>query len=92
MTLGGFLGFATGYAFKIFGKGLLLVFGVEALFLQYMAWKGFISIDWGLIANRSSESFGYHFWWRVLTFLTFNIPCSSTFIPSLYVGATYNFE
>eukprot|EP01119_Soliformovum_irregulare_P009480 TRINITY_DN2281_c0_g1_i1.p1 TRINITY_DN2281_c0_g1~~TRINITY_DN2281_c0_g1_i1.p1 ORF type:complete len:200 (+),score=51.54 TRINITY_DN2281_c0_g1_i1:73-672(+) len=50
-SLGGILGFAAGYAAKKSIKAVLILVGAQFMFLQALAYVGFIHIDWNRVLD-----------------------------------------
>lgn len=87
LGFGGVLGFTMGYAIKKVLKILLILSGLYAASLQYLAYKGYITIHF----DRISESFrkilelaqgGF----TLPNFLTANIPFIGSFTAGLGLG------
>lgn len=52
---GGVLGVSSGYAAKKIGKAALFATGVAVLFLQFLASRGVISVDWTRVGDKVTE-------------------------------------
>ncbi|MCA9836744.1 MAG: FUN14 domain-containing protein [Trueperaceae bacterium] len=90
LSFGALAGFAAGYALKKVGKVMAIVLGLFFIFLQILAYYGFVRIDWIEVQNRvnpllGSESLG-QLWQRLVNVLTYNIPFAAAFVPMLIIG------
>jgi len=47
LTMGSVMGYATGYALRVVGKGVALFVGVSFMMVQSAAYTGYINVDWG---------------------------------------------
>jgi uncharacterized membrane protein (Fun14 family) len=94
ISIGTLLGLATGFALRILGKSLLLIIGVELIFLQYLAWKDLIRINWAKITATSEYHIGRkrEYWRRFVSLLTYKIPFKIGFISGLYIGLINPFK
>lgn len=87
LGFGGVLGFIIGYALKKILKILLVLLGLYFVSLQYLAHRGFITINY----DKLSESFkgllslgqsGF----TLPSFLTANVPLMGSFVAGLGLG------
>ncbi|KAJ8656019.1 hypothetical protein O0I10_008241 [Lichtheimia ornata] len=101
LSFGAVLGVCTGYLIKKVGKLFALAIGAGFIFLQYMSFKGYITVHWdrleggyqrrldvdkdGRVTHRDIRSH----WDRFVGFLTHNIQFKSTFLVGLYTGIRY---
>ncbi|KAI8391306.1 FUN14 family-domain-containing protein [Radiomyces spectabilis] len=98
VAFGMVLGLGTGYLVKKMMKMALLMLGTAFLFLQYMAYNGYITIHWHRLEGRYTRSFDVdrdgrvtqkdlHSKWRIfMNLLTHKIPFKATFLTGFYLG------
>ncbi len=90
LSLGGFLGFATGYAIKKISKVLIIIIGVLFVLMQLAANQGYINIDWLKIQDTLNPFFepnNINQGWRgLLDRLTADLPFAGGFVAMLIVG------
>lgn len=91
-SFGTLIGFATGYALKVLGRGLLVVFGVEYIILQILSYKNFITVNWQKILASGSPVWDKRrsYFDSLLRMLTSKIPFKAGFVGGLYMGLTTN--
>lgn len=90
LSFGAIAGFAAGYALKKVGKVLAVVLGLFFIFLQILAYYGFVRIDWVEVQNSvdpllGSDSLG-NMWQRLINILTYNISFAVAFVPAFIIG------
>jgi len=90
LTLGGFLGFATGYAIKKVSKVLILVIGILFILVQLATSQGYINIDWLKIQSELNPFFEpdtiNHGWRSFINKMTSDLPFTGGFITMLIIG------
>ncbi len=90
LSLGGFLGFATGYAIKKISKVLIIVIGILFVLLQLAASQGYINIDWFRIQSALNPFFepdNINQGWRgFIDRMTMDLPFTGGFVAMLIVG------
>ncbi|KAI7863024.1 FUN14 family-domain-containing protein [Spinellus fusiger] len=101
ISFGAFLGICTGYLIKKVGKLFVLTIGAGFTLLQYLSYKGYISIHWdrlegsyrqtldvdgdGRVTRRDLVSTRD----RLMGLLTHNLQFKSTFLAGFYIGIQY---
>lgn len=86
LTVGGVVGFATGYAVKRVGQLLLVFIGCEVVALQLMAQQGWVVVDWPLIGRDLSphvEKGGVD---RIIDAVKLKAPFAGSFTAGCYAG------
>ena len=85
--IGGIGGFLVGYAMKKIAKLVALVVGLGFLGLQYIAYKGFIIIDYSALqawaTNLLGEAGGVQTW---VTDFIIHVPFGAAFVGGFYLG------
>ena len=85
--MGGIGGFLVGYALKKIAKLVALVVGLGFVGLQYLVYKGFITIDYSAMqswaANLVGEASGAQTW---VTDFVAHIPFGAAFAGGIYLG------
>lgn len=101
LSFGILLGFCTGYLIKKVGKLFALMVGVGFIFLQYLSFNGFITINWDRIEGDYNKKLGADSdgkvtrqhaskkWNAFVGFLTHNLQFKSTFMVGLFSGIRY---
>lgn len=77
--IGGFLGLASGLAVKKIGKALLILVGTEMCILQYMAWRGWLRMNWRQLAHDVRPKFDKSTLDGVINILVYKLPWASSF-------------
>ena len=85
--IGGVGGFVVGYALKKIAKIVAIFLGIGFLGLQYLSYKGFISIDYSAlqiwILSLLGKSNGVQTW---VTDLIIHLPFGAAFAGGFYFG------
>lgn len=85
--MGGVGGFLVGYTMKKIAKLIALVLGIGFLGLQYLAYEGFITIDYSALqtwaSNLIGETSGMQTW---VTDFIVHIPFGAAFVGGFYIG------
>lgn len=91
-SFGTLVGFATGYALKVLGRGLLVVFGIQYVVMQILAYKNFITVNWQKILASGSPLWDKRrsYFNSFVGLLTSKIPFKAGFVGGLYMGLTSN--
>ena len=91
-SFGTLIGFATGYALKVLGRGLLVVFGVQYVVLQILAYKNFVTVNWSKILASGSPLWDKRrsYFDAFVRLLTSKIPFKTGFVAGMYMGLTSN--
>ena len=85
--VGGIGGFIVGYALKKIAKIAAIVIGLAFVALQYLAYKGIISIDYNSLRNWVTNLMGQTAEYQsVITDVIAHIPFGASFIFGLYLG------
>jgi uncharacterized membrane protein (Fun14 family) len=85
--VGGIGGLCVGYAVKKVAKLVAFVLGVGFLGLQYLAYKGIISINYGSLEAWASDLIkGAGFLEGILIAMITNLPFASSFMVGLTIG------
>ncbi len=83
---GALLGFATGYATKLFGEVFMLLLGSQVLILQLMAREEVLLVNWQRIQQDLTpkiDGFGIP---GLKDILDFNMPFTTSFGAGFFVG------
>ena len=89
LGLGGITGAVAGYAFKKVTKLVAIGLGLLFIILQLLAYKHFISINWGEVGHTAAPHVAeggrsaIATIWRVLTH---NLPFGASFAGGFYLG------
>lgn len=86
LSVGGILGFATGYAIRRIGQLLILVIGVEILALQMMARQQWVDVKWKKIGRDLSPHVEKDAVQRLVDGVAFKIPFAASFTGGIYAG------
>lgn len=90
ITFGGLAGFFAGYALKKVGKLAALVLGLFFIGLQFLAYYGYVQIDWTRIQASVDPLLGEEqlrtLWQRLLDVLTYNAPFAGGFVAGIVLG------
>ncbi len=87
MGLGGLLGWSLGYFSRKALKFLAILVAVLFLFLQFLAFKGYISgIHWTRIAEDFTGSIHPNSFGALWHFLTYNLPFGGAFAAGFFLG------
>lgn len=86
VSIGGVLGFATGYSIRKIGKAVMFVVGTEVAILQYMAYRQWLVMDWRKLARDISPNFSKSAWDKVLDILLYKMPFNVAFTGGLFAG------
>ncbi|KAI8060502.1 FUN14 family-domain-containing protein [Gongronella butleri] len=101
LSFGLVMGLCTGFLIKKVGKLFALMVGLGFVFLQYMSFNGYITVNWDRIEGRYNDGMGagkdgrvtfkhvQKKWNSLVGFLTHNIQFKSTFLAGLYGGIRY---
>ncbi|KAI9492189.1 FUN14 family-domain-containing protein [Zychaea mexicana] len=101
LSFGIVLGFCTGYLIKKVGKLFALAVGAGYIFLQYLSFKGLITVHWDRLEGgyqrqldvdkdgRVTHKDVRTKWNGFVGILTHNIQFKSTFMIGLYTGIRY---
>eukprot|EP00029_Vermamoeba_vermiformis_P012946 TRINITY_DN788_c0_g1_i1.p1 TRINITY_DN788_c0_g1~~TRINITY_DN788_c0_g1_i1.p1 ORF type:complete len:205 (-),score=26.10 TRINITY_DN788_c0_g1_i1:132-746(-) len=91
-SFGTLIGFATGYALKVLGRGLLVVFGLQYVVLQILAYKNFVTVNWQKILASGSPLWDKRrsYFDAFVRLLTSKIPFKAGFVGGMYMGLTSN--
>mmetsp|Transcript_926 Transcript_926/g.2919 ORF Transcript_926/g.2919 Transcript_926/m.2919 type:complete len:152 (-) Transcript_926:162-617(-) len=90
LTVGGLLGFATGFSLKRIGKMLLFVVGTEVCFLQYFSYRGWVDVRWNKISEDLSPALRRQRIVGVLEALASKMPFATSFSAGMYAGLKYS--
>ena len=89
LGFGGLTGAIAGYAAKKIAKLAALVLGLLFILLQYLAYKGWVDIQWGEVGKAAAphlahggKSAGMSVW----KVLTHNIPFGGAFAAGFWLG------
>lgn len=83
VSFGGALGFATGYTIRKVGKAVLFLVGAEVVFLQYMAVREWVVVDWRRMAHDLSPKLSRSTWEGLVDVLVYKMPFSAAFSSGL---------
>ena len=87
---GGIAGFIIGFAVKKLLKLLAILVGLIFIFLQYLAWKGFIDIHYdniyATVQAMLQQSGTVVTEFNIPSFITANIPMAGSFVAGLGIG------
>ena len=83
MTFGTTLGVASGLAIKKIGKALLFLLGTEICILQYMAYKGWLHMNWKKITEDVRPKFERGVLDGVVEILVYKLPWASSFTAGM---------
>lgn len=86
VSIGGALGFATGFSIRKIGKAVMFVVGTEVAILQYMAYRKWLVMDWRKLARDVSPNFTRSAWDKVLEILLYKMPFNVAFTGGLVAG------
>ncbi|RLE80207.1 MAG: hypothetical protein DRJ52_06895 [Thermoprotei archaeon] len=88
VSVGGLLGFATGYAVKKIAKLAILVLGIFTAILLYLEYSGVITINYAKLTEIM-----YNMWQVVSakaqgmqSYVASHIPFAASFIPGFIIG------
>ncbi|UCH27108.1 MAG: FUN14 domain-containing protein [Trueperaceae bacterium] len=90
VSFGALAGFAAGYALKKLGKLVAVALGLLFIFIQLLAYYGFVTINWIEVQRRidpllESQSLGRAWGW-VVAVLTHNVTFAAAFVPGFLLG------
>lgn len=86
LSFGGTLGLATGYTIRTIGKAALFLVGAEVVVLQYMAHRGWVTVNWDRLGNAISPKFSRSTVDSILDILVYRMPFSAAFTGGLVAG------
>lgn len=86
LTVGGVIGFATGYAVKRVGQLILVIMGCEVVVLQLFAQRGWVIVNWNRIGKDLSPHVEKEGFDRVVEALKFKVPFAGAFSAGCYAG------
>lgn len=86
LSIGGVLGFATGYSIRKIGKALMFVVGTEVVILQYMAYREWLVMDWSKLARDVSPTFTRSALDKLMAILVYKMPFNVAFTGGLFAG------
>jgi uncharacterized membrane protein (Fun14 family) len=98
LGFGGIMGYCSGLALKKIGKAVAFMIGVGFIFLQTLAYKGYITIDWDQIKlslHKTVDATGdgkvdaedlKAYWQKVKKILTQNVPNAGGFSIGFLYG------
>lgn len=87
LGFGGFAGFVVGYAFKKMVKMLLVLVGLFFVALQYLAYTGFIEINYDkIMQSLQGLTKLFEGGFSLPAFLTANIPFTASFTAGFGIG------
>lgn len=85
--VGGIGGFIVGFALKKIAKIVAIVLGLAFVALQYLAYKGIISIDYLSLRNWVTNLMGQTAEYQgIITDVVAHIPFGASFVFGLYLG------
>eukprot|EP00026_Physarum_polycephalum_P016617 Phypoly_transcript_17565.p1 GENE.Phypoly_transcript_17565~~Phypoly_transcript_17565.p1 ORF type:complete len:205 (+),score=17.47 Phypoly_transcript_17565:162-776(+) len=87
----GFLtGFVAGYAAKKIGKFVLIAVGTFFLLVQYLSYRGYMSVNWANVVDRASPitdpTARRRFIHTIITILTHNLLMKTGFVTGMGLG------
>lgn len=86
LSIGGVLGFATGYSIRKIGKAVMFVVGTEVCILQYMAYRRWLVMDWRRLVKDVAPRLDRSAWDGVLEILLYKMPFNVAFTGGLMAG------
>ncbi|PRP86302.1 hypothetical protein PROFUN_05443 [Planoprotostelium fungivorum] len=93
LTLGGILGFCAGFAAKKSFKLVLFFVGGEFVFLQMLAYMGYITINWGRVEDKSklmlSKENRNKTTKKASAMLTYSLPLQAGVVGGFWAGWKY---
>ncbi|KAF9915131.1 FUN14 domain-containing protein 1 [Lobosporangium transversale] len=101
LTFGMAMGLCSGYLFKKLGKMMMLVVGVQFVWLQLLASAGYVQVNWTKVERRFKDHFDVdgdgkitmndakHVFSWLLRLLTHNFQFKSTFVTGYILGFRY---
>ncbi|KAA8492679.1 FUN14 domain-containing protein 2 [Porphyridium purpureum] len=90
VSVGMLLGYATGYSLRRIGKLVLGIVGTEIILLQYMSYRGWVSVDWRAVASDLKPSVERSTFEKIFEVLTYRLPFAASFSAGMYAGLKYN--
>ncbi|KAA8493229.1 hypothetical protein FVE85_8674 [Porphyridium purpureum] len=88
--MGMMLGYAAGFSVRRIGRILLGMAGTEIVLLQYMAYRGWVRVDWNAIMSDLMPIVDYHSFDRVIEVLKHRVPFAASFSAGLFTGLKYD--
>ncbi|KAI9019204.1 FUN14 family-domain-containing protein [Phycomyces nitens] len=101
IAFGTVIGLCVGYLVKQAGKLVALVIGTGFMFMQYLSYNGFITVNWDRIENSYKQKLDVDKdgrvttrdltskWRKFINFLTYNLQFKTTFLAGFYAGIRY---
>jgi uncharacterized membrane protein (Fun14 family) len=86
ISVGSVLGLATGYSIRKIGRILAFVVGTEIVVLQYLAYKRWLVMDWGQVANDLRPNLSRSAWDTGVEILLYRLPFATAFSAGLAAG------
>ena len=87
LGIGGIGGFLVGWALKKVAKLVAIIIGLGFLGLQYLSYKGIITIDYSALVKIANDLVGKASGAQgLLTDLIVHLPFGAAFIGGLYLG------
>jgi uncharacterized membrane protein (Fun14 family) len=87
LGVGGIAGLCVGYALKKMGKLLAILLGIAFLFLELLAYKGIININYSALEDWAKGMIGQAGAFEgVLTAIIANLPFSASFLVGFTIG------
>lgn len=90
LSLGFVLGFTGGYAAKQIGKVVLMAVGTFFMIVQYLAYRGYVTVNWTNVANKATPITDPVVRQRtvktIIAILTHNLLLKTGFISGLLTG------
>lgn len=87
---GAVAGFVAGYALKKVGKLMAVVVGLFFVGVQFLAWAGYLTIEWGRVRADVEPWFApgslQEAWQDLVSVLTYNVPFAAAFVPGFVLG------
>jgi len=84
------MGFLSGYAAKKIGKFVLVAAGTFFMIIQYLSFRGYVSVNWAAVGNRASPITDpvarSRFIHTFIAILTHNLLMKSGFVTGLAIG------
>jgi len=82
-SVGTFLGLATGYSLRRIGRFALFLLGAQILILQWMAYKGWVTIHWNRVSRDLVPVLDKSFAENMVDILVYKMPFATAFCVGL---------
>ncbi len=87
LGVGGVAGLCVGFALKKIGKLVAVLIGIAFLGLEFLAWKGIISINYDALTTWANELFAQvGVLEGVLSAIIANLPFAASFLVGFAIG------